>query len=116
MKIYFFLAIAILLTSQHMAVPMGDMELKHCHIKDYSQEVLCGSLSVFENRALASGRQIEIKFAVIPSVTEAKDADPLVMFAGGPGQGARDMGPFARMAFSEIHEIKTYLIFFQSYY
>ena len=28
MKIYFFLTIAILLTSQYMAVPMGAMELK----------------------------------------------------------------------------------------
>ena len=110
MKIYFFLAISILLTSQHLAVPMGNMELKHCHIKNYSQEVLCGSHTVFENRAAASGRQIDIKFAIIPSVTEAKESDPLVMFAGGPGQGAQDMGPFARMAFSEIQETRDVVL------
>jgi len=104
MRIYFILAIITLLTSQHLAVPMGTVELKHCHIKNYGQEVLCGKHTVYEDRTTASGRQIEIQFAIIPSVTEAKEADPLVIFAGGPGQGAMDMGRLSSIAFSEIHE------------
>jgi len=81
------------------------MELEYCHIPKYSQEVLCGSYSVYENRQSQSGRKIDIKFAIIPSVTEAKEPDPLVMLAGGPGQGAMSMGgPFSAMAFSEVRE------------
>ncbi len=83
---------------------MGELELEFCHIPHYSQEVLCGSFPVFEDRVAAKGRKINIEFAVIPSVTEAKEADPLVFFAGGPGQGARDMGQFVSVAFKEIHE------------
>ena len=104
MKRYFFLVIVSLVATEYLAVPMGKLNLEHCHIAKHAQEVLCGSHTVYEDRAAATGRQIEIKFAVIPSVTEAKEKDPLVMLAGGPGQGAKEMGPFVRMAFQEIHE------------
>lgn len=89
---------------------VGEMALEYCHIPNYSQEVLCGSYSVFEDRVAAKGRKIDIKFAVIPSVTEAKEADPLVFFAGGPGQGARDMGRFVSIAFKEIHENRDVIL------
>ncbi len=89
---------------------MGEMELEYCHIPHYSQEVLCGKYSVFEDRVAAKGRKIDIEFAVVPSVTEAKEADPLVFFAGGPGQGARDMGQFVSAAFQEIHENRDVIL------
>lgn len=105
-----FIAIALLFTMPNIMAAtdgkkmMGDLELEYCHIPHYPQEVLCGSFPVFEDRVAAKGRKIDIEFAVIPSVTEAKEADPLVFFAGGPGQGARDMGRFVSVAFKEIHE------------
>ena len=104
MKSFFLLTMMSLLNTPYLAVSMGNKTLNYCHIAKYSQEVLCGSHSVYEDRVAATGRQIEIQFAVIPSVTEAKELDPLVLLAGGPGQGARDMGAFVPMAFAEIHE------------
>ncbi len=110
------IAIALLFNvSQLMAATeakktIGEMALEYCHIPQYSQEVLCGSLSVYEDRVAAKGRKINIEFAVIPSVTEAKEADPLVFFAGGPGQGARDMGRFVSVAFKEIHENRDVIL------
>ena len=89
---------------------MGELELEYCHIPHYSQEVLCGSFPVFEDRVSRKGREIEINFAVIPSITEAKEADPLVFFAGGPGQGARDMGRFISAAFSEVRENRDVIL------
>ncbi len=85
-------------------VLIGEMELEYCHIANYSQEVLCGTHEVAEDRIIKDGRKLQINFAVVPSVTEAKELDPLVFFAGGPGQGALDMGAFVSMAFQEIHE------------
>ena len=91
-------------------VTMGKVELDYCHIENYSQEVLCGQYSVFEDRKSATGRKIDIKFAVIPSITEAKETDPLIFFAGGPGQGARDMGQFVALAFREVHENRDIIL------
>ena len=87
-----------------MAQTKEEFPLERCHIKNYAQEVLCGNHDVFEDRKAASGRIINIKYAVIPSVTEAKELDPLVLLAGGPGQGSIAMAPFIQSAFTEVHE------------
>jgi len=111
MKQHFFWVLFLLPAFPYMAVTVGNMELERCHIPNYAQEVLCGTHRVFENRRTQSGREIDIKFAVIPSITEAKEPDPLVMLAGGPGQGAMSMGgPFTRVAFSEIRETRDIIL------
>ena len=110
MKVYIFLAISILLTSQYLATSKEKINLEFCHIANYGQEVKCGTYDVFEDRVAASGRKINIKFAVIPSVTEAKELDPLVFFAGGPGQAATDMGRFIKIAFSKINETRDVIL------
>ena len=110
MKNYFLLAMFTLLTSPYLAVPMGSMQLEYCHIPKHSQEVLCGTHTVYEDRAAAAGRKIDIQFAVIPSIAEAKELDPVVLLAGGPGQGGRNMGRFTRMAFKEIHESRDIIL------
>jgi len=91
-------------------VTLGKVELDYCHIPNYSQEVLCGQYSVFEDRAAEKGKKIDIQFAVVPSITEAKEPDPLVFFAGGPGQGAREMAGFIPRAFKEIHENRDIIL------
>ncbi|PCJ47969.1 MAG: hypothetical protein COA74_09940 [Gammaproteobacteria bacterium] len=110
MKLYFILAVLTLLTSQYLAASNQSIDLKRCHIENYAQEVFCGSHSVYEDRRSASGRKITINFAIIPSVTEAKELDPLVLLAGGPGQGGMSMGPFIKIAFSEINETRDIVL------
>jgi len=104
------LATPLLMAVTTEKVTMGKMELDYCHIPNYSQEVLCGEYSVYEDRVAAKGRKIDIQFAVVPSITEAKEPDPLVFFAGGPGQGARDMGGFIQVAFAEIRENRDIIL------
>ncbi len=75
-----------------------------CHVDNYRQEVLCGSHTVAEDRAAASGRQITLHFAVLAAVDGAAAEDPLVIFAGGPGQSAISMVPFVRTVFRGVNE------------
>ena len=85
---------------------MGSIELTPCHLPTHSREVLCGSHTVFEDRVSGEGREIEIQFAVIPAVGEEPELDPVVVFAGGPGQAAMELAPFAAVVFSEVIETR----------
>lgn len=92
------------ISAQEVGKAGPGLSLESCHLSGYRQEVECGSLTVYENRASAEGRQIEIQFAVLPAIDEASEPDPLVFFAGGPGQAALEVAPFVRAIFSEVNE------------
>ena len=50
----------------------------------------CGTLTVPEDRLSGSGRQIPIRVVVIPATDPHRQSDPIVWFAGGPGDSAVD--------------------------
>lgn len=60
-----------------------------------AQAVQCGALDVPENRQRPNGRHLSIFVAVLPANTLSPAPDPLVLLAGGPGQAASTLGPFA---------------------
>ena len=66
--------------------------LEPCRIADLdgltSTEARCGKLSVPEDPDDAGGRRIELAIAVVPAVATRAKPDPLVLIAGGPGQGS----------------------------
>ena len=105
-----FLALVLLSLNPYLmaatpsTIAVGELELEFCHISGYRQEVLCGDFRVYEDRVGQQGRQIDINFAVVPAVAIDKEDDPLVFFAGGPGQGSLDVGAFVNVAFNELHE------------
>jgi pimeloyl-ACP methyl ester carboxylesterase len=45
----------------------------------------CGTLTVYEDRAAQSGRQISLRVAVIPALSRNPAPDPLFYITGGPG-------------------------------
>ncbi|MCH7667142.1 MAG: alpha/beta fold hydrolase [Acidobacteria bacterium] len=94
----------LVLASVSTATTVGTLELEPCHLSNYPQEVLCGRHTVFENRVLAEGRRIDIHFAVIPAIDATSEADPLVIFPGGPGQAAMEMGPLVSLVFGKLNE------------
>jgi len=69
------------------------LELKPCFIgatgSGVSTAAECGKLSVPENRQNPS-KTIDLNIAVIRSTSAEKVNDPLILLAGGPGQGAVD--------------------------
>jgi pimeloyl-ACP methyl ester carboxylesterase len=78
------------------------IDLKRCHLKDFPEEVLCGTFRVPENRAAGTGRMIDLQVAVLPALRPETAPDPLFILAGGPGQGARGYGALVPAAFKDV--------------
>ncbi|MEU6281057.1 alpha/beta fold hydrolase [Streptomyces sp. NPDC047028] len=55
----------------------------------------CGTLTVPENRARPKGRKITLGVAIVPAATRRPASDPIVWFAGGPGDDAVSEIPLA---------------------
>lgn len=55
------------------------------------RDAICGTIPVPENRAERGGRTIALNVAIIKATNAERD--PLVMLAGGPGQGAVEIAP-----------------------
>lgn len=69
--------------------------LSECRLPKVAQAVQCGTLEVPENRTHGNGRRISIFVVVLPANTLSPAPDPLFLLAGGPGQAASSLGPFA---------------------
>ena len=89
---------------------LAAMPLSPCHIEGLSEEVLCGSHRVFEDRAARSGRTIDLKVAVVPALRREAADDPLFLLAGGPGQGATKYGPLIPQAFREVRKTRDVVL------
>jgi pimeloyl-ACP methyl ester carboxylesterase len=70
-----------------------------------SLEAQCTTLSVAEDRANPKGRHIDLAIAWLPATGEALP-DPVVMLAGGPGQGALESFPTIAGAFNEVRKTR----------
>ena len=66
-------------------------------------DALCGTVSVYENRAAATGRVLRLAVVVLPALQQVPEPDPLFFLAGGPGQGAAQMAPLVRTLFRRVH-------------
>lgn len=71
------------------------LALTDCRLPNLSTAAQCGTLKVPEDRSKPDGRKIEIFAAVLPANTATPKDDPLVVLAGGPGQAASTLAPFA---------------------
>jgi pimeloyl-ACP methyl ester carboxylesterase len=71
--------------------------LQPCRLKGVEHEALCGHVVRPLDPAAPAGRTIEVHFAVLPALARNKKPDPVVFFAGGPGQSAITLaGPMSR--------------------
>jgi pimeloyl-ACP methyl ester carboxylesterase len=68
--------------------PPRTIQLTPCRVPQSAEPVLCGTHSVFENRAAQTGRRIALKIVVIPARGPSPVADPVFVLVGGPGFGA----------------------------
>ncbi len=75
--------------------PARALALADCRLPRLAVAAQCGELEVPENRGAPNGRRIRLTVAVLPANTLTPKPDPLFMLAGGPGQAATGLGPFA---------------------
>jgi pimeloyl-ACP methyl ester carboxylesterase len=75
-------------------LPGGLSKLKPCRLAGIDEELLCGKLTVFEDRAKRTGRTIDLSIVVLPAVNQKTKAEPLFDFAGGPGASSADAAGF----------------------
>ena len=71
------------------------LALAECRLPNLATAAQCGQLDVPENRDRPDGRKIGIFAAVLPANTLTPKEDPLLILAGGPGQAASFLAPFA---------------------
>ncbi|WP_414640668.1 alpha/beta hydrolase [Archangium sp.] len=64
------------------------MALEPCRLEGVGRQALCGTHEVWEDRAAKKGRKVPLKVVVVPALAASPAPDPLVLLAGGPGQGA----------------------------
>ncbi|MDQ1728969.1 MAG: hypothetical protein QOD33_1094 [Pyrinomonadaceae bacterium] len=82
------LIIALLIAATTPVLSAGRNPLHPCKLPGISEQLLCGKLSVFENRRLRRGRKIELNVVVLPALDQTRKEAPLFDLAGGPGIAA----------------------------
>jgi pimeloyl-ACP methyl ester carboxylesterase len=68
--------------------------LKPCRLPGIDEKLLCGQLTVFENRQTRAGRTIELNVVVLPAFDQKTKMEPLFDLAGGPGAAATEGATF----------------------
>ncbi|HSE53883.1 MAG TPA: hypothetical protein VLB00_16965, partial [Gemmatimonadales bacterium] len=67
--------------------------LQPCRVRNLEALVTrCATIQVPENRALPSGRKLDLRVVVVPPDSGAELPDPIVPVPGGPGGGTIDAG------------------------
>jgi pimeloyl-ACP methyl ester carboxylesterase len=69
----------------------ADLALEDCQRGQGPSDGRCGTLTVWENRQAASGREIQLDVVVMPALSRNPAPDPLFVLAGGPGQAATEI-------------------------
>jgi pimeloyl-ACP methyl ester carboxylesterase len=91
------LAVLILATTAALAAEQRP-GLRACRLQGVEHEAWCGSLRRPLDPGQPQGTQIEVHYAVLPALARNRKPDPVLFFAGGPGQSAIDVaGPVGRM-------------------
>jgi pimeloyl-ACP methyl ester carboxylesterase len=67
--------------------------LAPCRVEGVPTEVLCGKVRRPLDPAAPQGRQVDVHYMVVPAMARNKQPDPVLLFAGGPGQSAIRLAP-----------------------
>lgn len=72
--------------------------LQACRLAGVTHDAFCGVLRRPLDPAQPQGPQIDLHFAVLPALARNRKPDPLLFFAGGPGQSAMALaGPVGHL-------------------
>ena len=98
------------LAAQPPVEPPRRPELAPCKEPGAPPDALCGTYEVFENRAARSGRKIPLKVLVLPAKDAPRLSDPLIYFAGGPGDASIPEGLFVAQQLAPLRQKRDVLL------
>src|SRR5688572_22485421 len=78
--------------------------LAPCRLPGLDVAARCGVHEVWEDREARSGRRIALHVAVVPARLRAREPDPIVILAGGPGQGAISLASQVMPLFMRLND------------
>lgn len=87
---FLFLAAAAARAPRPLPAAPPRIVLAPCRLEDWTEDVLCGTHEVFENRVTKRGRKISLRIVVLPARDAAHRVEPVFYLAGGPGGSAVD--------------------------
>ena len=87
-----------------------EQDLRPCFINGLKDRAECLALDVPLDYADPGGRQISIHAAVVRASGSAPEADPIWVFAGGPGEAAAEYGALVRSVFSRVHKSRDIVL------
>jgi pimeloyl-ACP methyl ester carboxylesterase len=76
--------------------------LEVCRPEGAEEDMLCGTLSVWEDREARAGRKLDLQVIVVPAHTAEPEPDPVVPVAGGPGDSITGAAAWVPKGFPEI--------------
>ena len=85
-------ACALLACTSPVQAAEGRPGLKPCRLQGVEHDVWCGVALRPLDPALPAGAQIDVHYAVLPALARNRKPDPVMFFAGGPGQSAMELG------------------------
>jgi pimeloyl-ACP methyl ester carboxylesterase len=90
--------------------PRASVALETCRLPGVEVAARCGRFEVWEDREAKSGRRIRLDIAVIPARLRAREADPIVVLAGGPGQGAVSLANQVMPLFTRLNDARDVVL------
>lgn len=104
---------AALASSPASARQWGQLEFKDCDVappgSGVTTRVECATLEVPEDWSKPDGRKITLKIGVAASRAAEPQPDPMIFFAGGPGQSATESWPQIAAGFARLRERRDIL-------
>ena len=85
-------ACALLACTSSPLAAEGRPGLKPCRLQGVEHDAWCGVARRPLDPAQPAGVQIDVHYAVLPALARNRKPDPVMFFAGGPGQGAMELG------------------------
>jgi pimeloyl-ACP methyl ester carboxylesterase len=77
--------------AQDAAPGLPSLKLRPCTVPGVDEELRCATLTVYEDRAAATGRHIDLNIVILPARHTEPKPDPVFVLAGGPGQAATSL-------------------------
>ena len=80
------------------------LQMEPCFVSGVTRGATCGTIDLPLNYNKPDGEKVSIHVAIAEARNTEKEADPLFILAGGPGQAAGEYGALVRAAFSGVRE------------